>query len=156
MQNLQILFPTMVITPGPIVSSLVLVFSAIICYVLTTRTRRTKAIAAREKTPFFKLLIEIRLKIYRHLLCSPSAIQDLASLVLQTDNFSAQIIPPPPIDATILRVCHQVYAEALLILYGENMFRFMTLPGLAIFRKRGLHTQKARRTLGMSFPQTTC
>ena len=59
--------PTMIIILESIASGMVSIAFAIICYVLTEKSRRTKANAARqkanaarEKTPLFKLPIEIR------------------------------------------------------------------------------------------------
>ena len=47
-------------------------------------------------------------------------------------------------DATLLRTCHRVYAEALPILYGENTFCFFSGPCIEQFKSMGLNLSLRR------------
>ena len=45
----------------------------------------------------------------------------------------------PGTHAALLRTCHRIYAEALPILYGENVFSFHRVPDIEAFRWAGLN-----------------
>ncbi|KAI4285382.1 MAG: hypothetical protein L6R38_000680 [Xanthoria sp. 2 TBL-2021] len=103
---------------------------ALIYVVVVPKRRREKANTAWEANLLSKLPIELRLKIYRHLLVTQDDTKDPGSLVRRMNRFDAHFRKPPDFDATILRACRQVYTEALPILYGENIFECSALEGL--------------------------
>lgn len=131
--------------------SLVLMTCALIYVVVVPKRRREKANTAWEANLLSKLPIELRLKIYRHLLVTQDDTKDPGSLVRRMNRFDAHFRKPPDFDATILRACRQVYTEALPILYGENIFECSALEGLQVFSTTGLDIHKADRKWSMPF-----
>ena len=65
---------------------------------------------------FFSLPPELRLQIYRRLLCHHTRIWIQPHGGRDTITFSPE--------CAILRTCRRVYSEAMPVLYGENTFRY--------------------------------
>ncbi|KAB8296713.1 hypothetical protein EYC80_002133 [Monilinia laxa] len=61
---------------------------------------------------------EIRLKIYKHLLCNK--ILGTAECVTQVSSFGAQL--KYELSPQVLRLCHKIYEEAVPVLYEKNTF----------------------------------
>ncbi len=73
----------------------------------------------RKRSLFLNLLpIELRLSIYSHLLISATPIK--GTLARESEKYI--------IHTTILRLNHQIYAEALPIFLGKNVFHITSIP----------------------------
>ena len=98
-----------------------------------------------------RLPLEIWREIYQysfHLaLESPTPIKDAHKLVGDTRQHARIMkdpeaaVPQNGLDASILRTCHQLYAELLPELYGNNCFHFQAPFDMIDFRSRGLSNE---------------
>ncbi|KAL8656499.1 MAG: hypothetical protein Q9210_000214 [Variospora velana] len=71
------------------------------------------------------LPLEIKQMVYRELLVSSANIKKPHRLVCNKRSIMLDSVQPvKDIDSRILRVCRSIYAEALPILYGQNIFEF--------------------------------
>ena len=95
---------------------------------------------SQQNCPLFTVLpVEIRHMIYRCLLISPGVIDQAHKQLghketAMLDNYK----PIPNIDAAALRTCRLIYAEALPMLYGLNVFQFSSGSSLRHFQNQGL------------------
>ncbi|KAL8890190.1 MAG: hypothetical protein Q9215_002620 [Flavoplaca cf. flavocitrina] len=94
--------------------------------------------ASKQVVPNFTCLpLEIRLQIYRYLLTSREVITKPDSLV---DRHYIGVPDPRVLGlhVRILRSSRQIYEEALPVLYGENVFAFLSSRSLEAFQSKGL------------------
>ncbi|KAK3309281.1 uncharacterized protein B0T15DRAFT_509660 [Chaetomium strumarium] len=66
---------------------------------------------------FLSLPAELRIKVYRLVLCYPDAIGEWSKTL-----GTAWLENPSRLGSQLLRICKQIHADALPILYGENTF----------------------------------
>ncbi|KAL9609605.1 MAG: hypothetical protein Q9204_009138, partial [Flavoplaca sp. TL-2023a] len=86
---------------------------------------------------FTSLPVEIRIQIYRYLLTSREVITKPDALV---DRHYIGVPDPRVLGlhVKILRTSRQIYEEALPVLYGENVFSFLSSGSMEAFQSKGL------------------
>ncbi len=92
-------------------------------------TSSTPTMASTSSFPFLSLSLEIRVMIYRYLM-SEKMVGSMVHIskelfhppkMCSRDEIAATV--PPRLSSQLLRVCRQIYHEAVAILYSENTFK---------------------------------
>ncbi|KAL8784775.1 MAG: hypothetical protein Q9213_003755 [Squamulea squamosa] len=91
---------------------------------------------------FTTLPLEIQLQIYEYLLTTSATINKPGTLVESKNRFARGFTDRPGLEIAVLSTCHQVYDEALPVMYGQNTFSFYNLKDVEAFRSNGLVTAK--------------
>lgn len=106
-------------------------------------------------SPFFAVLpAEIRMQIYRELLCTPRVIPGAESVrggrtVKVISAHDVALDRSLGIDATCLSTCRRMYHEALPIPYRENEFGFAGPESLETFAQWGLSTDNSGKQFSL-------
>ncbi|KAL8640749.1 MAG: hypothetical protein Q9226_008710, partial [Calogaya cf. arnoldii] len=81
---------------------------------------------------------ELRLEIYRYLLTTKAAIREPGSRAKRPLYIGVDKRETTGLDPTILRVSRHIYAEALHILYSDNVFAFQSFDCMKAFQSEGI------------------
>ena len=99
--------------------------------------------------PFLSLSSEIRIPIYKLLLCSPEIVHGKKYKL--PDGFTPTTLGKVE-NLPLLKVCRQIYAEASSIFYSENNFTFMYYDSYTRFYK--CITTRTARSSGIELVAT--
>ncbi|KAL8764799.1 MAG: hypothetical protein Q9209_007870, partial [Squamulea sp. 1 TL-2023] len=108
--------------------------------------------AEKHSTPTFTTLpLKIRQRIYKYLLTTSATINKPGTLAQLKSRFAIGLTDRPNLEIAVLSTCHQVYDEALPVLYDLNAFAFAFAfygsKDVEAFRSKGLAMAKMRNPL---------
>jgi len=105
-----------------------------------TFTTLSQAYEAQQISPFFSLIpAEVRNEIYEYLLLSPNIIDHVGPPAISSpSNFPHYVRFKLHIDATVLRTCRAICYEGYPVLYGRNLFSFLSPGDMTNFNLGGL------------------